>query len=82
MFALLVQYKDMRTAQVHSSLKTDKNPFLTMLGEFLGSVGVDNGEGNSTCIYDSCDDHDTYGVMGPGDYGPGNGEPMGDLWSP
>ncbi len=28
----------------------------------------------------SCDDHDTYGILGHGDYGPGNGEPMGDYW--
>ncbi len=29
---------------------------------------------------DSCDDHDTYGILGHGDYGPGNGEPMGEYW--
>jgi hypothetical protein len=45
-------------------------------------VGIEGGQGNSDAIYGSHDDHDQYGIFGPGDYGPGNGEPMGDLWNP
>jgi len=50
--------------------------------QFIGSVGVGGGQGNSDCIYGSCDDHDTFGIAGHGWYGPGNGEDMGDLWNP
>jgi hypothetical protein len=32
---------------------------------FIGSVGVGGGQGNSDCIYGSCDDHDTYGNLNP-----------------
>ena len=41
---------------------------------FIGSVGVNGGQGNSDCIYGSCSDHNTYGVSGSGWQGPGNGE--------
>lgn len=27
---------------------------------FIGGVGIDGGNGNATCIYSSCDDHDTW----------------------
>jgi len=49
---------------------------------FIGGVGIDGGNGNATCIYSSCDDHDTYGISGSGWQGPGNGEESGDLWNP
>ena len=45
-------------------------------------MGIEGGQGNSDAIYGSHDDHDQYGIFGPGYYGPGNGEPMGDLWNP
>ncbi len=47
---------------------------------FIGSVGVEGGQGNSDCIFGSCDDHDTFGVSGNGWYGPGYGEDIGNLW--
>mmetsp|Transcript_13822 Transcript_13822/g.47833 ORF Transcript_13822/g.47833 Transcript_13822/m.47833 type:complete len:80 (-) Transcript_13822:59-298(-) len=52
-----------------------------MLG-FLGGAGINGGQGNSDSIYGSSDDHDMFGVSGPGWYGPGNGEEPGDLWNP
>ena len=58
------------------------DPSCTSKLGFIGSVGVDGGQGNSDCIYGSCDDHDTYGVAGSQWQGPGNGEPPGDLWNP
>jgi hypothetical protein len=39
-------------------------------------------QGNSDPIFGSYDDHEHGGVLGGGDYGPGNGEPLGTLWSP
>eukprot|EP00290_Baffinella_frigidus_P021605 CAMPEP_0180251682 /NCGR_PEP_ID=MMETSP0987-20121128/38570_1 /TAXON_ID=697907 /ORGANISM="non described non described, Strain CCMP2293" /LENGTH=68 /DNA_ID=CAMNT_0022220245 /DNA_START=20 /DNA_END=226 /DNA_ORIENTATION=- len=54
---------------------------LSMLS-FIGGAGVEGGQGNSDCIFTTCDDHDTYGVLGSGDQGPGNGEPMGTLIDP
>ena len=39
-------------------------------------------QNNNDAIYGSYDDHEQYGVAGPQDYGPGNGEAMGDLWCP
>ena len=38
---------------------------------FIGSVGVEGGQGNSDSIYGSHDDHDTFGVSGSGWQGPG-----------
>ena len=38
---------------------------------FIGSVGVEGGQGNSDSIYGSHDDHDTFGVAGSGWQGPG-----------
>ncbi|EKX35460.1 hypothetical protein GUITHDRAFT_155490, partial [Guillardia theta CCMP2712] len=56
----------------------------TSLGEFIGSIGVEGGQGTSDAIFGSYDDHEQYGLLGPQDYGPGNGgfvsETMGDLW--
>jgi len=49
---------------------------------FIGSVGVGGGQGNSDCIYNSCDDHSQFGVSGAGPYGPGNGGDIGNLWNP
>lgn len=49
---------------------------------FIGGVGVGGGQGNSDCIFGDCDDHDTYGVLGSGWQGPGNGEDIGTLWNP
>mmetsp|Transcript_31914 Transcript_31914/g.77187 ORF Transcript_31914/g.77187 Transcript_31914/m.77187 type:complete len:88 (-) Transcript_31914:342-605(-) len=57
------------------------SPSGTTLG-FIGSVGVEGGQGNSDPIFGTTDDHDQWGVYGYGDYGPGNGETMGDLWNP
>ena len=49
---------------------------------FIGGAGIEGGQGNADSIYGSHDDHDTYGVLGSGWQGPGNGEAPGDLWNP
>ena len=49
---------------------------------FIGGAGIEGGQGNSDSIYGSHDDHSTYGVLGSGWQGPGNGEAPGDLWNP
>ena len=52
-----------------------------MLG-YLGGAGINGGQNNADAIFGSADDHDMFGVSGPGWYGSGNGEEVGDLWSP
>ena len=47
------------------------NPYQRNALSFIGSVGVEGGQGNSDSIYGSHDDHDTYGVSGSGWQGPG-----------
>ena len=49
---------------------------------FIGGAGIEGGQGNADSIYGSHDDHSTYGVLGSGWQGPGNGEAPGDLWNP
>ena len=44
--------------------------------------GVEGGQGNNDAIYGSHDDHDTFGVLGEGWQGPGNGEDILDLYNP
>jgi hypothetical protein len=47
------------------------NPYQRNALSFIGSVGVEGGQGNSDSIYGSHDDHDTFGVAGSGWQGPG-----------
>jgi hypothetical protein len=44
--------------------------------------GVEGGQGNNDAIYGSHDDHDTFGVLGEGWQGPGNGEDVLELYNP
>ena len=44
--------------------------------------GIEGGQGNNDAIYGSHDDHDTFGVLGEGWQGPGNGEDILDLYNP
>eukprot|EP00286_Rhodomonas_abbreviata_P024647 CAMPEP_0181298644 /NCGR_PEP_ID=MMETSP1101-20121128/5896_1 /TAXON_ID=46948 /ORGANISM="Rhodomonas abbreviata, Strain Caron Lab Isolate" /LENGTH=78 /DNA_ID=CAMNT_0023403687 /DNA_START=12 /DNA_END=248 /DNA_ORIENTATION=+ len=78
MFSEVVHYQELRKV----AWTLPEVPLFTKLGEYIGSVGVDGGQGNSDCIFGDCDDHDTYGILGNGDYGPGNGDPMGEYWNP
>ena len=49
---------------------------------FLGGAGINGGQNNADALFGSADDHDMFGVSGPGWYGPGNGEEIGELWNP
>jgi len=48
----------------------------------VGGVDIEGGQGESDSLFGSHDDHSTYGVMGSGWQGPGNGEAPGETWNP
>jgi hypothetical protein len=48
----------------------------------VGGIDIEGGQGESDAIFGSHDDHSTYGVVGSGWQGAGNGEPPGELWNP
>eukprot|EP00287_Rhodomonas_sp_CCMP768_P006842 CAMPEP_0196717412 /NCGR_PEP_ID=MMETSP1091-20130531/779_1 /TAXON_ID=302021 /ORGANISM="Rhodomonas sp., Strain CCMP768" /LENGTH=80 /DNA_ID=CAMNT_0042057727 /DNA_START=1 /DNA_END=243 /DNA_ORIENTATION=- len=52
-----------------------------MLG-FLGGEGINGGQNNADPIFTTSDDSEPWGLTGPGYYGPGNGETIGNLWNP